>query len=158
MSSAAALVLCRQDIDIRSGNRIGLAAPGADDRRADSHRLPGLLSSSKISRPSHRCGLDHAWSAIEVSHYGISLPSGCQSLRDNPSSNIDIASMDGDSEVELVQRSNTEGSTAGSEDHYSSGARERANTSATRGAYEKSESHQFEQNESEVWWHHQFQR
>lgn len=61
--------------------------------------------------------------------------------------------------MELARRSTTE-STDGSSDPFLTepSPAERCKKPQPSVVYGSTESHQFEQNESEVWWHHQLQR
>ena len=64
-------------------------------------------------------------------------------------------------EIEMARRSNTEANDGSSErfiDEHDEDEMIEAKAPSSFNVYGHTESHQFEQNESEVWWHHQLQR
>lgn len=63
--------------------------------------------------------------------------------------------------MELTRRSATDASDGSSErflDEHNEAEVFEAKAPSSYNVYGPTESHQFEQNESEVWWHHQLQR
>ena len=74
---------------------------------------------------------------------------------------LKMAMKNGDRSIELSRRSTTEstdGSTTPFLEEEDTRVKERVKVHTGDSDYGPTESHQFDQNESEVWWHHQLQR